>query len=165
MFEPRSRGLLTVDRPAVLWRVVYHVGARPLVARFNEVSALSVCSKRLRLLQVFVELWFDAIDDHRGTLFRVPGDIEIDFRIDVSWHGAGMAEAVIGRPQIQVSASAVARRLKVARQTVNRWLRQYRQQGRAGLQQAGRAGRKPRLRAEQRQRLEALLLRGPEAVG
>ena len=76
-----------------------------------------------------------------------------------------MAEAVIGRPQIQVSASAVARRLKVARQTVNRWLWQYRQQGRAGLQQAGRAGRKPRLRAEQRQRLEALLLRGPEAVG
>ncbi len=50
------------------------------------------------LLQVLVELSFDAIDDHRGTLFRVPGDVRIDFRIDVPWHGIGMAEAIVKRP-------------------------------------------------------------------
>ena len=54
-----------------------------------------------------------------------------------------------------------ARRLKVARQTVSAWRRQYRRQGVAGLRRAGRAGRKPLLDAAQRERLTALLLEGP----
>ena len=58
--------------------------------------------------------------------------------------------------------SETARRLKVARQTVSAWRRQYRQQGPAGLR---RAGRKPRVDAAQLQRLASLLLQGPEAHG
>ena len=50
-----------------------------------------------------------------------------------------------------------ARRLKVARQTVSAWRRQYRRQGVAGLRRAGRAGRKPLLDAAQRERLTALM--------
>jgi len=61
--------------------------------------------------------------------------------------------------------SEVARRVKVVRQTVSRWVMQFRRSGRAALKQAGRAGRKPRLNAEDRKRLEKLLLRGPEALG
>ena len=61
--------------------------------------------------------------------------------------------------------SETARRLKVARQTVSEWRRQYREQGAAGLRQAGRAGRKPLLDAAQRERLTSLLLEGPEAHG
>ena len=61
--------------------------------------------------------------------------------------------------------SETARRLKVARQTVSEWLRQYRRHGPAGLRKAGRAGRKPLLDAAQLQRLESLLLQGPEAHG
>ena len=61
--------------------------------------------------------------------------------------------------------SQTARRLKVARQTVSEWLRQYRRQGPAGLRRAGRAGRKPLLDAAQLQRLVSLLLQGPEAHG
>ncbi len=61
--------------------------------------------------------------------------------------------------------SETARRLKVARQTVSAWRRQYREQGAAGLRQAGRAGRKPLLDAAQRERLTSLLLEGPQAHG
>ncbi len=61
--------------------------------------------------------------------------------------------------------SQTARRLKVARQTVSEWLRQYRQHGAAGLRRAGRAGRKPLLDATQLERLVSLLLEGPEAHG
>jgi transposase len=61
--------------------------------------------------------------------------------------------------------SAIARQLKVVPQTVSRWARQYRAQGRAGLEKAGRAGRKPRLSAGDRQRLQELLLKGPERLG
>ena len=64
-----------------------------------------------------------------------------------------------------LNQSEVARRLKVARQTVSQWARQYREQGQAGLRQAGRAGRKPLLDAAELERLEALLLEGPEAHG
>ncbi len=64
-----------------------------------------------------------------------------------------------------LNQSETARRLKVARQTVSQWLRQYRQQGAAGLRAAGRAGRKPLLDTAQLQRLEAMLLEGPEAHG
>ena len=61
--------------------------------------------------------------------------------------------------------SKTARRLKVERQTVSAWRRQYRQQGPAGLPKAGRAGRKPRLDAAQLERLDLQLLEGPEAHG
>jgi transposase len=64
-----------------------------------------------------------------------------------------------------LNQSEVARRVKVARQTVVRWVAQYRERGKAGLQKAGRAGRKARLSVLQRERLERLLLRGPEALG
>jgi transposase len=61
--------------------------------------------------------------------------------------------------------AAIARQLTVVRQTVARWVQQYRNQGKAGLKKAGRVGRKPRLSAKDRQRLTALLLRGPERLG
>ena len=61
--------------------------------------------------------------------------------------------------------SEIARQLRVVRQSVARWVQQYRVQGKSGLKQAGRAGRKPRLSEQQRQRLEKLLLRGPERLG
>lgn len=61
--------------------------------------------------------------------------------------------------------SAIARQVEVVRQTVARWVRQYRTEGKSGLRKAGRAGRKPRLNAQDRRRLEKFLLAGPEAVG
>ena len=61
--------------------------------------------------------------------------------------------------------SETARRLRVARQTVSEWRRQYLKQGPAGLRKAGRAGRKPLLDARQLERLVSLLLEGPEAHG
>ena len=64
-----------------------------------------------------------------------------------------------------LNQSEVARRVKVVRQTVARWVLQYRQQGAESLKRAGRAGRKPRLSGADRKRLEELLLRGPEAIG
>jgi transposase len=64
-----------------------------------------------------------------------------------------------------LAQAEVARRVKVVRQTVARWIMQFRRAGPAALKQAGRAGRKPLLRAEDRRRLEKLLLRGPEALG
>jgi transposase len=64
-----------------------------------------------------------------------------------------------------LNQSEVARRVKVARQTVVRWVAQYRERGKAGLRKAGRAGRKARLSTGQRERLQVLLLRGPEALG
>jgi hypothetical protein len=64
-----------------------------------------------------------------------------------------------------LNQSEVARRVRVARQTVVRWVAQYRERGKEGLRKAGRAGRKARLSVSQRERLEGLLLRGPEALG
>jgi len=61
--------------------------------------------------------------------------------------------------------SAIARQLKVVRQSVARWVQQYRAGGKAALKKAGRAGRKPRLNEPQRQRLVKLLLGGPERLG
>lgn len=61
--------------------------------------------------------------------------------------------------------SAIARQVKVVRQTVAGWVQQYRAQGKRALQKAGRAGRKPRLREKDRARLEKLLMRGPERLG
>ena len=64
-----------------------------------------------------------------------------------------------------LNQSETARRLKVARQTVTRWVHQYRHEGAEGLKKAGRAGRRPRLTPADLQRLEELLVRGPEALG
>jgi transposase len=61
--------------------------------------------------------------------------------------------------------AVIARQVKVVRQTVARWVKEYRVQGKAGLKKAGRAGRKPRLRGHDRKRLETLLFRGPERLG
>jgi transposase len=64
-----------------------------------------------------------------------------------------------------LNQSEVARRVRVVRQTVARWVSQCRQQGAESLKKAGRAGRKPLLSETDRKRLEGLLLRGPEAIG
>lgn len=64
-----------------------------------------------------------------------------------------------------LNQSEVARRVKVVRQTVVRWVAQYRERGKAALRKAGRAGRKPLLKPEDHRRLEELLVRGPEALG
>ena len=61
--------------------------------------------------------------------------------------------------------SEIARQLRVVRQTVARWVQQYRAQGKSARQKAGRAGRKPRLSEKQRQQLKKLLLAGPERLG
>lgn len=74
-------------------------------------------------------------------------------------------EAIRLLEQEGLKQAEIARRVKVARQTVARWIQQYRRQGQAGLKQAGRAGRKPLLTPGDLQRLEQLLKRGPEALG
>jgi transposase len=64
-----------------------------------------------------------------------------------------------------LNQSEVARRLKIVRQTLSRWMTQYRSEGKAALKKTGRAGRKPRLTGKVRERLEKLLVRGSEALG
>src|SRR5271169_6302998 len=61
--------------------------------------------------------------------------------------------------------SSIARQIKVVRQTVARWVHQYRAQGKSALRKAGRAGRQPRLNEKQRQQLEKHLVAGPERLG
>jgi transposase len=60
---------------------------------------------------------------------------------------------------------AIARLLRVSRQSVMRWHRAWRTGGRAALRAAGRAGRKPRVSQEQMVRVEAALRQGPRAHG
>jgi transposase len=64
-----------------------------------------------------------------------------------------------------LNQSEAARRVKVARQTVARWQRQCRAEGKGALKKAGRAGRKPLLSDKQRQALGKLLVEGPEKLG
>jgi len=64
-----------------------------------------------------------------------------------------------------LNQSEVARRLKVCRQTVSRWMDDLRTGGQDALQQAGRAGRKPELSEADRERLQELLLQSPEQLG
>ncbi len=59
----------------------------------------------------------------------------------------------------------VARALRVSRQSVSRWYRQWRQGGVAALRGAGRAGRKPRLEQTDLRRVEAALHQGAQAHG
>ena len=65
----------------------------------------------------------------------------------------------------ELNQSEVARRLHVCRQTVSRWMDEFRDGGQEALKKAGRAGRKPELTEADRERLEDLLLRGPEKLG
>lgn len=64
-----------------------------------------------------------------------------------------------------LNQSEVARRLQVCRQTVSRWMDEFRDGGQEALKKAGRAGRKPELTEADRERLEELLLQGPEKLG
>src|SRR2546425_4613407 len=64
-----------------------------------------------------------------------------------------------------LNQSEIARQLRVGRQSVARWVQQYRAQGKSALRKAGRAGCKPRLSEKQRQQLEKLLVAGPERLG
>src|ERR1700674_253838 len=57
--------------------------------------------------------------------------------------------------------SEIARRVEVVRQTVARWVQQYRARGKSALQKAGRAGRKPRLSEKQRHQLRSFCSRVP----
>jgi transposase len=61
--------------------------------------------------------------------------------------------------------SAVARLLKVSRQSVSRWFRAWSRSGNPGLRGSTRAGRPPRLDREQRARIRKALLQGPMAQG
>jgi transposase len=64
-----------------------------------------------------------------------------------------------------LNQSDVARRMKVARQTVVRWLKARREHGLKALRKAASAGRKPKLTERDRRKLEKRLLEGPERLG
>jgi transposase len=64
-----------------------------------------------------------------------------------------------------LSQSEAARRVGAAQQSVNGWVKRYREEGQGGLCKADRAGRKPLLDRQQLEQLEVLLLEGPEAHG
>src|SRR3974377_2028020 len=55
----------------------------------------------------------------------------------------------------------MSRHPRVVRQTVARWVHDYRTEGKSALRKAGRAGRMPRLSEKQRQQLEKHLVTGP----
>src|SRR5487761_1148643 len=65
-----------------------------------------------------------------------------------------------GIPQAEVS-----RRLRVSRQSVSRWQRQWEEGGKRALHAAPRTGRPARLDAVQLRRVERALLRGARAHG
>ena len=67
--------------------------------------------------------------------------------------------------QGDLNQSEVARRVKVCRQTVSRWVEEFVHGGEAALRKAARAGRRPELTAEDKASLEELLLKGPEELG
>jgi transposase len=64
-----------------------------------------------------------------------------------------------------LNQSEVARRLRVCRQTVSRWVDEFKTGGKNALRKAERAGRKPELTEADRERLGELLLKGPEKLG
>ena len=61
--------------------------------------------------------------------------------------------------------AAVARKLRVSRQSVSRWFVQWKRGGTTALRGAGRAGRAPRLQAEQLQQVQRALREGARANG
>jgi len=64
-----------------------------------------------------------------------------------------------------IHEAEVARRVGAHRQSVNRWAKQIKEAGVAGLKKAGRAGRKPRLSEKDLGNIREVLKRGPEALG
>jgi len=62
-------------------------------------------------------------------------------------------------------SSDIARRLGATRQSVNRWLREFRRKGRAALASRRTPGRPARLSAKQRRQFTKLLIRGAVAAG
>jgi len=61
--------------------------------------------------------------------------------------------------------AAIARELKVSRQSVTRWYREWRSGGASALRGAGRAGRKPKLEARQLRQVDKALRQGARAHG
>ena len=65
-----------------------------------------------------------------------------------------------------LTQAEVARRVKVSRESVRRWMSQIAQHGEVeGLKRAERAGRRSRLSEPQLAELRAVLLQGPEKAG
>ena len=65
----------------------------------------------------------------------------------------------------ETALASIARQLKVSRQSVGRWYRDWKQGGAKALKAAGRAGRKARLSPAQLRKVEAALLQGAAAHG
>ena len=61
--------------------------------------------------------------------------------------------------------ASIARELKVSRQSVTRWYREWRKGGASALRGAGRAGRKPKLEQRQLRQLDRALRQGARAHG
>src|ERR1017187_7270749 len=61
--------------------------------------------------------------------------------------------------------SSIARELKVSRQSVTRWYREWKRGGVSALRGAGRAGRKPKLEPRQLRQLDKALRQGARAHG
>jgi len=61
--------------------------------------------------------------------------------------------------------AAIARELKVSRQSVSRWYAAWKRRGKQALRGAGRAGRKPRLEGRQLRRVDRALRQGARAHG
>src|SRR5437667_12079200 len=61
--------------------------------------------------------------------------------------------------------AAIARALRVSRQSVSRWYRSWRRGGAGALRGAGRAGRNPKLNAKQLRQIAKELRRGAGAHG
>lgn len=59
----------------------------------------------------------------------------------------------------------VMRELKVSRQSVSRWFKQWKKGGKSGLKGAGRAGRKPRIGKLELRKVEKVLRKGARAHG
>ena len=64
-----------------------------------------------------------------------------------------------------VKQADIARELKVSRQSVSVWFKEWRQGGEAALRRAPRAGRPPKLSAPELRKVERGLLKGPIANG
>lgn len=61
--------------------------------------------------------------------------------------------------------AAIARQLRVSRQSVSRWYQQWKQGGGEALRGAGRAGRKPKMEPRHLRLLEGALRKGARAHG
>src|SRR5258708_1163136 len=64
-----------------------------------------------------------------------------------------------------LNQSEVAHRLRVCRQTVSRWVEQFKSGGKDALKKAGRAGRRPELTEPDGARRKELLLKGRGELG